>query len=56
MSGSDPCLQHINTNNNTEFIIMEAALFDLLLEKHNRLVEKNSKIRNGKMAGQSRGL
>jgi len=33
-----------------EFIIMDAALFDLLLEKLNRLVEKASKIRNGKDA------
>lgn len=33
-----------------EFIIMDAALFDLLLEKLNRLVEKAEKMRNGKDA------
>ena len=31
-----------------EFIIMDAALFDLLLEKLNRLVDEASKIRSGK--------
>ena len=31
-----------------EFIIMDAALFDLPLEKLNRLVDEASKIRSGK--------